>query len=65
LHADHVGDTDALWVGGWLSGRYTPLHIYDPNSTDPELGTKAFVEGLKTTNAGRILRKNKTKEAIF
>ena len=51
LHTDHVGDCDALWVGGWLSGRYTPLHVYGPNSTDPELGTAAFVENLKKTYA--------------
>jgi ribonuclease Z len=51
LHTDHVGDADAVWVGGWLSGRYTPLHIYGPNSTKPELGIKAFVENLKKTYA--------------
>ena len=28
LHSDHFGDLDALIVGGWLSGRYTPLHVY-------------------------------------
>lgn len=47
LHTDHVGDTDALWIGGWLSGRYTPLHIYGPSGAKPELGTQAFVDGLK------------------
>jgi ribonuclease Z len=46
LHTDHVGDTDSLWIGGWLSGRYTPLHIYGPSGAEPELGTAAFVEGL-------------------
>ncbi len=46
LHTDHVGDTDALWIGGWLSGRYTPLHIYGPSGAEPELGTTAFVDGL-------------------
>jgi ribonuclease Z len=51
LHTDHVGDVDAVWVGGWLSGRYTPLHIYGPSSTKPELGTAAFVENLKKTYA--------------
>ncbi|MGI9317412.1 MAG: MBL fold metallo-hydrolase, partial [bacterium] len=25
LHTDHVGDAPVVWVGGWLSGRYTPL----------------------------------------
>ena len=51
LHADHFGDLDALWIGGWLSGRYTPLHIYGPSGSKPELGTAAFVEGLKKTYA--------------
>ena len=51
LHTDHVGDTDALWIGGWLSGRYTPLHIYGPSGAEPGLGTAAFVDGLKMTYA--------------
>ncbi|MGB1142326.1 MAG: MBL fold metallo-hydrolase, partial [Halioglobus sp.] len=51
LHSDHVGDTDALWIGGWLSGRYTPLHIYGPSGSAPELGTAAFVDGLKKAYA--------------
>ena len=54
LHTDHVGDVDALWVGGWGSGRYTPLHIYGPSGAKPELGTKAFVEGLKKAYAWDI-----------
>ena len=51
LHTDHVGDVDALWIGGWLSGRYTPLHIYGPSGSKPELGTTAFVDGLKKAYA--------------
>ncbi len=51
LHTDHVGDAAALWVGGWLSGRYTPLHIYGPSGAKPELGTATFVEGLRKTYA--------------
>jgi len=54
LHTDHVGDAAALWVGGWLSGRYTPLHIYGPSGSKPELGTAAFVEGLKKAYAWDI-----------
>ena len=54
LHTDHVGDVPALWVGGWLSGRYEPLHIYGPSGAEPELGTAAFVAGLKTTFAWDI-----------
>lgn len=54
LHTDHVGDAAALWVGGWLSGRYTPLHIYGPSGAEPELGTAAFVDGLKKAYAWDI-----------
>ena len=46
LHSDHFGDLDALIVGGWLSGRYAPLHVYGPSGATPELGTKAAIEGL-------------------
>ena len=54
LHTDHVGDVAVLWVGGWLSGRYEPLHIYGPSGAEPELGTAAFVEGLKKAYAWDI-----------
>jgi ribonuclease Z len=47
LHIDHVGDFMGLHIGGWLSGRYTPIHIYGPTGSTPELGTKAFVEGMQ------------------
>nr|WP_305778406.1 guanitoxin biosynthesis MBL fold metallo-hydrolase GntH [Labrenzia sp. PHM005] len=54
LHTDHVGDVEGLWVGGWLSGRYEPLHIYGPSGSEPRLGTAAFVEGLKVAYAWDI-----------
>ena len=47
LHIDHVGDFMGLHIGGWLSGRYTPIHIYGPTGSKPELGTKAFVEAMQ------------------
>jgi len=47
LHTDHVGDFMGLHIGSWLSGRYTPIHIYGPNGSSPEMGTKAFVEGME------------------
>ena len=46
LHSDHFGDLDALIVGGWLSGRYTPLHVYGGSGETPELGTKMAIEAL-------------------
>ncbi|WP_282170937.1 guanitoxin biosynthesis MBL fold metallo-hydrolase GntH [Ruegeria atlantica] len=51
LHVDHVGDFMGLHVGGWLSGRYTPLHIYGPTGSEDELGTKAYVEGMSKAYA--------------
>ena len=47
LHIDHVGDFMGLHVAGWLSGRFDPIHIYGPTGSKPELGTKAFVEGMQ------------------
>jgi ribonuclease Z len=47
LHIDHVGDFMGLHIGGWLSGRYTPIHLYGPTGSSSELGTKSFVEGMK------------------
>ena len=47
LHVDHVGDFMAMHIGSWLSGRYTPIHMYGPTGSTPELGTKAFVEAMQ------------------
>ncbi len=47
LHADHVGDLAALWVGGWVGGRHGALHVWGPSGQTAELGTKHFVEKLK------------------
>jgi ribonuclease Z len=51
LHVDHVGDFMGLHIGSWLSGRYTPIHVYGPTGSIPELGTKAFVEGMQAAYA--------------
>lgn len=47
LHVDHVGDFMAFHIASWLSGRYTPIYVYGPSGSKPELGTKAFVEAMK------------------
>ena len=47
LHTDHCGDVAALWVGGWLNGRYTPLHVYGPSSSSPQLGTKVHIDHVR------------------
>jgi len=48
LHVDHVGDFMGLHIGSWLSGRYTPIHFYGPSGETPALGSKTFIEGMKT-----------------
>jgi len=47
LHTDHAGDLEALWVAGWIGGRYTPLHVYGPSSSSPELGIKVHVDHVR------------------
>ena len=47
LHADHIGDLDALWIGGVISNRQRPLRIWGPNSTEDKLGTKYMVDRMK------------------
>jgi ribonuclease Z len=51
LHVDHVGDFMGVHIGGWLSGRYTPIHLYGPSGSTPELGIKAFADGMKQAYA--------------
>jgi ribonuclease Z len=47
LHVDHVGDFMGVHIGGWLSGRYTPIHLYGPTGSTPELGTKAYADAMQ------------------
>ncbi len=54
LHVDHVGDFMAMHVGSWLSGRYTPIHLYGPSGSTPELGVKAFAEAMQVGYAWDI-----------
>ncbi len=39
LHADHIGDLDALWIGGVISNRQKPLRVWGPSGPKPEFGT--------------------------
>jgi ribonuclease Z len=48
LHTDHCGDLAALWVGGWIQGRYTPLHVYGPTGASPELGLKVHIDHIRS-----------------
>jgi len=47
LHSDHVGDLDALWIGGWTGGRHGALQVWGPSGQTPEFGTKHFIEKTK------------------
>ncbi len=47
LHTDHIGDIAALWVGGWLNGRFNPLQVWGPSGATTELGTKAHIDHIR------------------
>ncbi len=47
LHTDHIGDIAALWIGGWVAGRSTPLHVYGPSGATPELGTTVHIDHIR------------------
>lgn len=47
LHADHIGDLDALWIGGVISNRQRPLRVWGPSGASTELGTKYMVERMQ------------------
>jgi ribonuclease Z len=47
LHTDHVGDVAALWVSGWIGGRYTPLHVYGPSGKTKELGLESHINHIR------------------
>ena len=47
LHADHIGDLDALWIGGVISNRQVPLRIWGPSGDQEKLGTRYMTEKMK------------------
>ena len=47
LHADHIGDLDALWIGGVISNRQRKLRVWGPTGSEDTLGTKYMVERMK------------------
>jgi ribonuclease Z len=47
LHSDHFGDLDALWVGGAVANRVTPLRVWGPSSETHEYGTAYALEHLQ------------------
>ena len=51
LHSDHVGDFDALWIGGNVANRMKPLRVWGPSGSETKWGTKAFIEGQQKAYA--------------
>jgi ribonuclease Z len=49
LHSDHIGDLDAIWIGGVVANRNKPLRVWGPNGAEEKYGTKYMVEHLKKT----------------
>jgi ribonuclease Z len=47
LHGDHFGGIGALYVAGGIAGRFSPLRIWGPSGSRPELGTKAAIEAME------------------
>jgi len=47
LHVDHIGDLDAMFIGGWVSNRTVPLRIWGPSGKKPEHGTKYAVDRMR------------------
>jgi hypothetical protein len=60
LHVDHVGDFMGVHIGGWLSGRFTAIHLYGPTGSSPELGTKAFADAMKRGYAWDLATRYRT-----
>lgn len=46
LHTDHFGDLGTLWAGGWTAGRTGPLRVWGPSGAEPEMGTRAAIDGF-------------------
>jgi ribonuclease Z len=60
LHTDHMGDIDALWAGGWTSGRPNALRVWGPSGREESMGTKYAMENfLRFVNWDRTTRNYK------
>jgi len=54
LHVDHFGDLPTFWLGGTVMNRLTPLRVWGPSGSTPELGTKRSLELMKQMYAWDI-----------
>ncbi len=46
LHTDHWADLNALWAGGWTSGRPGPLEVWGPSGATEDMGTAYAIDGF-------------------
>lgn len=51
LHADHVGDMATLVFSLAKAGRRDPVEVWGPASSNPALGTAAYMEHLQAAHA--------------
>jgi ribonuclease Z len=55
-----MGDIDALWAGGWTSGRPNALQVWGPSGATPEMGTAySFENFLRFVNWDKVTREYK------
>jgi ribonuclease Z len=47
LHSDHFGDLDAVWIGGVVANRVTPLRVWGPSGQEEKYGTKYALEHME------------------
>ena len=47
LHMDHMGGIPHMYTFGPVGDRFTPLEIYGPSGTSPELGLEYAIDGMK------------------
>jgi ribonuclease Z len=47
LHSDHIGDMDALWIGGVIANRVSPMRVWGPAGQKPEYGTAYAMEHMQ------------------
>lgn len=47
LHVDHIGDLDAIWIGGSIANRQRPLRVWGPSGAKKKYGTKYMVDKLR------------------
>ncbi len=49
LHVDHIGDLDAIWIGGSIANRQRPLRVWGPSGAKKKYGTKYMIDKLRET----------------